>query len=281
MKAKVVLSVCTALFAASLQANWFASTPLQAAYTALAQENPQLAWQELQIALSQHTMNQQHWIPVKEAILDGTECGRRLNAATELAGSISVYFISKSDSVSLDYQIKLSAESVTQAIAVTLIDPNGTSLLQAEFDAQQEYREVETQRLIIKPTQGLYQLLVNDQRYPLIISGLSDRQWLQLDDVTFQPKLTLDLPQTSSSCAPASAHWQWFNNQYDMLSQRQLVTATPQGTTLSAALPPDAPPQATRLSAIVSQYEYQSGVQIKYIQRAALPLPGSGFRHTQ
>ncbi len=40
-------------------ATWFAETPLQRSYQSLLDEQTQLAWQELQIALNQETLDSQ------------------------------------------------------------------------------------------------------------------------------------------------------------------------------------------------------------------------------
>ncbi|UTV30558.1 DUF2861 family protein [Photobacterium atrarenae] len=274
---------------------WFSDSPLQATYTALARHQPLLAWQELQLTLSQSPLSPQsltqpslslkaaapppasqnhpppwHWLPVKTAILSQTDCGRQLTQGPALPGRLRVDFISKSGAADLGYQIKLAAESVSQTMTLRLLAPDSKTLLSARFSPQAQYAEAESEEFLTPPAPGLYQLVINDHPYPLIIAGLSDNPWLQLEN-TASPRLKLDLPPSQPSCAPAFAHWQWFDAQYNLVGPRQPVIAS--GAEPIAELPATIPPKAVRLSAAVSQYEYQSGIKVTYIQRMAMPFP--------
>lgn len=269
---------------------WFTDSPLQATYTALARHQPLLAWQELQLALSQPQLSQpslsqkaaalqpvsqkppapRHWLPVKAAILNQTDCGRQLTQAPALPGRLRVDFISKSGSADLGYQIKLAAESVSRTMTIRLLGPDRETLLSARFAPPAKYMEAESEEFLTPPTPGLYQLVINDHLYPLIIARHSHTPWLQLEN-TASPHLKLDLPPSQHGCAPAFAHWQWFDDQYNLVGPRQPVITTRPGQ--FAELPATVPPTAVRLSATVSQYEYQSGVKVAYIQRIAMPFP--------
>ncbi len=52
--------------------------PLQHTYQSLLDNQPQVAWQELQIALDQQTLDSELWLPVKQEILSQTQCGTSL-----------------------------------------------------------------------------------------------------------------------------------------------------------------------------------------------------------
>lgn len=58
--------------------DWFMATPLQSTYHALANHQPQLAWQELVLALNNQTIATPHWASVKHAIIEQTQCGQQL-----------------------------------------------------------------------------------------------------------------------------------------------------------------------------------------------------------
>ncbi|UXI03092.1 DUF2861 family protein [Photobacterium sp. TY1-4] len=272
------------------EADWFVDSLLQATYTALAQNQPLLAWQELQLALHPPQLSQlsrlkaaatprpaslkppapRHWLPVKAVILSQTDCGRQLHQGPALPARLQVDFISKSGASDLGYQIKLAAESVNQTMTIRLLGPGNKTLLSARFSPQAQYAEAESEEFLTPPAPGLYQLVINDHPYPLIIAGLSDNPWLQLEN-TASPRLKLDLPPSQRGCAPAFAHWQWFDDQYNLVGPRQPVIAS--GAEPIAELPATILPKAVRLSAAVSQYEYQSGIKVAYIQRIALPFP--------
>jgi hypothetical protein len=282
----IAISCLFTLFSFSeLYASWFPETILEKTYTALMKNNIPLAWQELQIALSREPIDQKYWLSVKEAILSKTDCGRDLGNSIELPGRISISFIRKSDLINLGYQIKISAELVTEEFNIVLLDPNGKQLLEAYFGIEDDYVEFESKDLIEKPVYGLYQLVVNNKNIPLIISGISEQKWLKLDDTnTISPlHLSVNLPENIIACTPATAYWQWFDSNYNMLNQhRILANSTLNGRQYTVRLPQlqeATPQQVERLSAVASQYEYQSGIKINYIQRTLLPIPGSRFSH--
>ncbi len=75
IKPQITLALVAFTLPNLVHANLFADTPLQHAYQALATNQPLLAWQELNLALNQHTITSEHWQPIKREILRQTACG--------------------------------------------------------------------------------------------------------------------------------------------------------------------------------------------------------------
>ncbi|ERB66146.1 hypothetical protein N779_06680 [Vibrio coralliilyticus OCN008] len=68
MKRRLLSSLACLIFPLSTQATWFEDTPLARTYQALLNNQPQLAWQELHLALNQQDIDRQYWLPVKQEI---------------------------------------------------------------------------------------------------------------------------------------------------------------------------------------------------------------------
>lgn len=127
------LSSLIALFCAApfaCHAAWFADTPLQHTYQSLLDDQPQVAWQELQIALNQETLDSQLWLPVKQEILTRTQCGTTLEQSSAPNNHIQVSFIKRHGLSSQGYQIKVSTEQLNEATEdqtqrISLVSPQG------------------------------------------------------------------------------------------------------------------------------------------------------------
>jgi len=276
MKRLTFFVVSSLLSSSSLAYDWFPETPLQASYSALVEGNTLLAWQELQLSLSRHNVEERYWRPVKQAILSETQCGKQLTSAPSIAANISLAIISKGNVNNQGYQVKLSTEQVTQPLRLQLFDEYNTLIVSAVITSPtKEYTEFESNELLSQPKAGLYQLAVNGVHYPLIISSFAATPWLHSTaDRTFK-SLTITPPNRVASCAPASVRWQWFDEDYNLLGQPAPMKLTPiitaNNDSYSVSLPPAAPAKAKWLSGVVSQFEYQGRIKVEYIQRYSLP----------
>ncbi|MGY3689427.1 DUF2861 family protein [Vibrio coralliilyticus] len=267
MKRRLLSSLACLIFPLSTQATWFEDTPLARTYQALLNNQPQLAWQELHLALNQQDIDRQYWLPVKQEILNQSQCGQQLIAnSSPLPADLSVSFVRRSGLSSQGFQIKISAESTQNDLTIELIDPSAKRLLNGELTQQSDYQEIETEELLIEPVSGLYQLKLGNTLYPLLVAMPENQSWIRLDNSMQQIHLTL--PVTESSCTKPTATWQWFDSQYLMLGMRKpissLVAPVPRSTQI--------PDGAKHLSATVSVFEYQQGLKIEYIQRIAIPF---------
>lgn len=263
--ALVILPVL--LMTSKIQAAWFTETPLNRSYQALLNDQPQLAWQELQIALSKEAIDSQYWLPVKQQILSVSQCGQQLFSHSLPASSnFSISFIRRSGWSSQGYQIKLSAQKLQSELAVELISPLGRSLLSGQFSTKDHYQEIETEEMIIKPVSGVYRLKLNKNVYPLIIAIADNKDWLVWDNNT--QDLFISLPSAPSTCHKPIATWQWFDSNYSILGDR--IPIQQQDPSLS--LLNTQPDKAKHLSAAVSYFEYQQGIKVEYVQRVSVPF---------
>lgn len=259
-----------------LASDWFPDTPLQASYSALVEGNAMLAWQELQLSLSQNTIQERYWRPVKQAVLTETQCGRQLTNSASIAAEISLSIIRKGNATNQGYQVKLSVEKVSQPIELQLFDADNRLTITATIPTPtKEYHEFESNELLNEPKAGLYQLSINGTYYPLLISSFESKSWLQPSTGRVFESLTISPPDQTVSCSPATASWQWLDNQYNLLDRPSLMALTPvtadNNKRYHAQLPESLPVKAEWLSAVVSQYEYQGRIKVEYVQRLSLP----------
>jgi uncharacterized protein DUF2861 len=263
--------------------NWFADTPLQSSYSALSAGQTLLAWQELQLSLSQNQISEHYWQPIKDAVLSKTQCGKQLISFVSLPASIDVSFINKNSVNNQGYQIKISTEQVTQPLILKLFDENNTLLVTANIpQPTEEYIEFESNDLLSTPKAGIYQLSINDIRYPLIISSFTDTPWVHSNTRRASKSLVVTPPANKIACAPVVMNWQWFDEQYNQIGKHismQLApvmpitaAATDSNLQYAAKRPATTPSNATWLSAVVSQFEYQGEVKVEYVQRFSLPI---------
>ncbi|MGF1716571.1 DUF2861 family protein [Photobacterium chitinilyticum] len=276
MKRLTFFVVSSLLSSSSLANDWFPETPLKASYSALVEGNTLLAWQELQLSLSRHNVEERYWRPVKQAILSETQCGRHLTSTASIAANISLTIISKGNANNQGYQVKLSTEQITQPLELQLFDEYNTLIVSATVTSPtKEYHEFESDELLSEPKAGLYQLAVNGIHYPLIISSFTTTPWLHSTAARAFKSLTITPPNQIASCAPASVRWQWFDEDYNLLERPSPMNLTPAITdnndSYSVSLPPAAPAKAYWLSGVVSQFEYQGRIKVEYIQRFILP----------
>ncbi|MGF1763221.1 DUF2861 family protein [Aliivibrio kagoshimensis] len=247
---------------------WFTDSPLQHTYQALIDEQPKLAWQELQIALKQNQLDSQYWNTVKQEILNQTECGQNLTNDPSTFSNIQISFIRRFGLSSQGYQFKISSErnSVIQNIA--LVSPNGERLLNGTFIAHDQYQEIETEEMLIKPPSGVYQLEIGQNSFPIIASMDNNKRWLKLKSKPSSSSVLLTLPKSVLGCPKANANLQWFDEQYNMLGSRVPI----QNNHVEIPKVSPYPNKAKHLSAVVELIEYQNGSKINYIQRVAIPF---------
>lgn len=277
----IISSILTGALGPSdaLANDWFPDTPLQASYSALVEGNAMLAWQELQLSLSQNMIHEHYWRPVKQTVLAETQCGRQLTNSASIAAEISLSIIRKGNATNQGYQVKLSVENVSQPIELQLFDADNRLAITATISTPaKKYHEFESNELLIEPKAGLYQLSINGAHYPLVISSFESKAWLQPSTDRAFESLTISPPEQTVSCSPATASWQWLDNQYNLLERPSLMTLNPvtiaNNKQYHAQLPEGLPAKAEWLSAVVSQYEYQGRIKVEYVQRLSLPVSG-------
>lgn len=243
----------------------FLDTPLQPAYQATLNQQPQLAWQELTLALSQHELDDQLWLPVKQEVLHQTDCGSALSGGT--ANNLRLSFVKRFGTTAKGYQVRISTENSPSAMDVTLFTPDGSPLVSGQFAAGQSYQEFESIELLQKPRSGVFNLVIDEQTIGLVIAIEDQSQWLVFNQQRAIPTVELNLPQTLPGCPSVSASWQWFDSDYRMLGHKIAFQQNPQ------PIPANSPyqTQAKHLSASVERVEFQHGVRIEYIQRIAIP----------
>jgi hypothetical protein len=263
--------LCVLPFAS--HATWFTETPLQRSYQSLLNEQPQLAWQELQIALNQESLDSHLWLPVKQEILTRTQCGRTLKQSDVPTHHIQVSFIKRYGLSSQGYQIKISAEPRSsdlnkKAQPVTLIAPDGLTMIEGQFNSGVDYQEIETNEMFIKPESGVYQLTVGTNNYPLVVALDDSNRWLALENKLENAHVVVTPPEVIDNCPSTHVSWQWFDENYNMLGFKVPIKAK------QVAVPTESPSvgKASHLSASVEKYEYQGAIEIQYVQRVAVPF---------
>lgn len=262
---------CTLPFACN--AAWFTDTPLQHTYQSLLDNQPQVAWQELQIALNQAELNSQLWLPVKQEILSRTQCGSTLEQSATPHNHIQVSFIKRHGLSSQGYQIKVSAEQLNEVLEdqtqrISLVSPDGKVVIDGQLNSDVEYQEIETSEMFIKPESGVYQLTIGSNNYPIIVALDDNKRWLTLESKLNDPYIVVTPPEIIDSCPGANVSWQWFDENYDMLGFKVPIKTT------QASLPTESPigSEAKHLSASVEMFEYQGAIEIQYVQRVAMPF---------
>ncbi len=252
-------------------AAWFTDTPLQHTYQSLLDDQPQVAWQELQIALNQQTLDSELWLPVKQEILSQTQCGTSLKQSAEPKHHIQVSFIRRYGLSSHGYQIKVSAEQlskVSESETISLVSPKGKVLLDGQLASNDEYQEIETNEMFIKPESGVYQLKIGSNHYPIVVALNDNNRWLTLESKLSEPHIVLSPPKVIDSCPDANVSWQWFDENYNLLGYKVPIKTT------QAPVPKESPlgTIARHLSASVEVFEYQGAIEVQYVQRVAVPF---------
>ncbi|MCG9542421.1 DUF2861 family protein [Vibrio sp. Isolate33] len=270
------LSSLTALFCTlpfACHAAWFADTPLQHTYQSLLDNQPQVAWQELQIALNQETLDSQLWLPVKQEILSRTQCGTTLEQSSAPNNHIQVSFIKRHGLSSQGYQIKVSAEQLNEAVEdqtqrISLVSPEGKVVIDGQLNSDVEYQEIETSEMFIKPESGVYQLTIGSNNYPIIVALDDSKRWLTLENKLNDPHIVVTPPNVIDNCPNTNVSWQWFDENYDMLGFKVPIKS------LEATVPTESPSgaQAKHLSASVEMFEYQGSIEVQYVQRVSVPF---------
>ncbi|MFA0510302.1 MULTISPECIES: DUF2861 family protein [unclassified Vibrio] len=265
----LIALICALPFAC--HAAWFTNTPLQHTYQSLLDEQPQVAWQELQIALNQQTLDSELWLPVKQQILSQTQCGTSLRQDTETKHHIQVSFIRRYGLSSHGYQIKVSAEQLSKGSetqTLSLVSPKGKVLLDGQLASNNEYQEIETNEMFIKPESGVYQLKIGSNHYPIIVALNNSNRWLTLESKLSEPHIVLSPPKVIDNCPDANVSWQWFDENYNLLGYKVPIK------TAQAPVPTESPlgTKAKHLSASVEMFEYQGAIEVQYVQRVAVPF---------
>ncbi|MFA0554684.1 DUF2861 family protein [Vibrio sp. 10N.222.55.A1] len=252
-------------------AAWFTDTPLQHTYQSLLDDQPQVAWQELQIALDHKSLDSELWLPVKQEILSQTQCGTLLKQSAEPKHHIQVSFIRRYGLSSHGYQIKVSAEQLSKGSetqTLSLVSPKGKVLLDGQLASNNEYQEIETNEMFIKPESGVYQLKIGSNHYPIIVALNNSNRWLTLESKLSEPHIVLSPPKVIDNCPDANVSWQWFDENYNLLGYKVPIK------TAQAPVPTESPQgiKAKHLSASVEMLEYQGTIEVQYVQRVAVPF---------
>ncbi|HFQ4942332.1 TPA: DUF2861 family protein [Vibrio vulnificus] len=240
---------------------WFRATPLQSSYQRLVEGHPTQAWHELIHTLSTTPVAEDFWQPIKEAILSQTQCGQALPSTSPNDLAIAVTFIHKFNQTFQGYQVRLSAENLTQPLAVRLASAQGATLLAAEL-APADYAEVESRDLLSPYAAGIYWLTLDEQRIALLISAPSSTPWIEQSSAA---DLTIHLPASPSGCASSMARWQFFDQHFTLLHSQTVNRDQPPA-------PPFAPSQARWRSLSVIQSEYQGTIRVEQMQRLTIPI---------
>ncbi|ELK8308312.1 TPA: DUF2861 family protein [Vibrio vulnificus] len=240
---------------------WFRATPLQSSYQRLVEGHPTQAWHELIHTLSTTPVAEDFWQPIKEAILSQTQCGQALPSTSPNDLAIAVTFIHKFNQTFQGYQVRLSAENLTQPLAVRLASAQGATLLAAEL-APADYAEVESRDLLSPYAAGIYWLTLDEQRIALLISAPSSTPWIEQSSAA---DLTIHLPASPSGCASSMARWQFFDQHFTLLHSQTVNRDQPPA-------PPSAPSQARWRSLSVIQSEYQGTIRVEQMQRLTIPI---------
>lgn len=208
-----------------------------------------------------HARSRAFWQPIKEAILSQTQCGQALPSASLNDLAIAVTFIHKFNQTFQGYQVRLSAENLSQPLAVRLASSQGATLLAAEL-APADYAEVESRDLLSPYAAGVYWLTLGEQRMALLISAPSSTPWIEQSSAA---DLTIRFPATPSGCASSLARWQFFDQNFTLLHS-QTVNRD------QHPAPPIAPSQARWRSLSVIQSEYQGTIRVEQMQRLTIPI---------
>lgn len=251
--------------------DWFMATPLQSTYRALANHQPQLAWQELILALNNQTIATQHWASVKNAIIEQTQCGQQLlSDVVPNAALIKVSIQKKTNVMQQGYQFKLSMEGAELPSQVELLGPdNGLLISQSQVTSSAPYIELESPELLFAPQDGVYRLTLDKQHYWLVLTMPFGSTWLQSASPNGGYPLALESPTALTNCPPTSLAWQWFDDQFQLIKQQDMVAISNTQQLLNK--PSSSPSSAKWLSTLIKTVEYQGAIKVEYVQRLTLP----------
>ncbi len=223
--------------------------------------HPTQAWHELIHTLSTTPVAEPFWQPIKEAILSQTQCGQALACASLIDGGIGGGFFHNFLQTFQGYQVRLSAENLSQPLAVRLASSQGATLLAAAL-APADYADVESRVLLSPYAAGVYWRPLGEQRMALLISAPSSPPWIEQSSAA---DLTIRFPATPSGCASSLARWQFFDQNFTLLHS-QTVNRD------QHPAPPIAPSQARWRSLSVIQSEYQGTIRVEQMQRLTIPI---------
>ncbi|PSU86952.1 hypothetical protein C0W42_18470 [Photobacterium kishitanii] len=272
MNRRIFLAIASLVLPIPGHAALFANSLLQHAYQATLNNQPQLAWQELTLVLNQHRIDSHYWLPIKNELLTQTDCGIKLASTRITDAQFHLSLIKRSGFVSQGYQFRLATENNSEPQRVALISPEGDVLLSDDFIAYNGYQELESDELLHKPAQGVFTLVVGENKLSLLLAFPNDDSWVSQLNQSNQMRVQVNLPKHISSCPQAVANWQWFDKNYNLINGK-----IPFNHSLEP-LPDDGKvkAQAKFLSASVELFEYQQGIRIEYIQRLAIPYQQNG-----
>ncbi|GEM77572.1 DUF2861 family protein [Vibrio sagamiensis] len=266
MNRSIFFSIASLAMSSSGYASLFANSPLQSAYQATLNQQPQLAWQELTLALSQHHIESNYWLPIKNELLAQTDCGSRLTSIRMTNNHFRLSLIKRSGLASQGYQFRVATENNHQPQHISLISPEGNVLLSGDLMTRPGYQEIESDELLKRPAQGIFTLVVDESKTSLILAFPNTASWLSLINHSKQTQVQVNLPKHVPSCPRAVASWLWFDKNYNLIDSKIPFTrnleSLPEHTVKA---------EAKFLSAIVELVEYQKGISIEYIQRLSIP----------
>ncbi|MBW3696845.1 DUF2861 family protein [Vibrio sp. T187] len=274
MRALLILLAASTSFSvqaldSSTSSTWFPQTALQATLAALINEQPQQAWQELELALREQPISAQHWQPLKSEILSALDCGQALDIGSDTGlAPFTLSIISRTGLSNSGYQLKLSTERRQLQGVVTLLSPNNKVLLTGKLSEGKAYQEWELSELLSKPESGFYTLKIGDNEWPILVSDYNSKSWLQRKSTTIN-ELKSDLPDLTETCGFPNYSLQWFDSDYQQIGAKQAIASNGNSIHLGTLNPPK---NAEFLSASVAIFEYQAKIRVEYIHRVSIPF---------
>ena len=249
--------------------SFFARTPLQPVYDALALNNPALAYQELNLAMQKGTLDQtrRHWMEAAVVILQQSQCGRSLVSATSDGNHLRVtYSIRSNPRRQFAYQILVSSLGEHDQLGFDFRDRNGTKWFSGSLAESKEGNVFESPEWLTPFPSGAYTLTVNNKyRYAVFIGPEGNKDWL--DPWSHQGVIHLNMPAQIKGCPPVTVSQVWMDEDYTALSAPRVLNHNEE-----IKLPSEYPKGAVWYSTAVSFLYYHGGIQVEYQQRVTLPV---------
>lgn len=168
------------------------------------------------------------------------------------------------------YQFKLSMEGAELPSQVELLGPDNSLLIsQSQVTSSAPYIELESPELLFAPQDGVYRLTLDKQHYWLVLTMPFGSTWLQSASPNGGYPLAIESPIALTNCPPTSLAWQWFDDQFQLIKQQDMVAIS--NTQQLLDKPSSSPSSAKWLSTLIKTIEYQGAIKVEYVQRLTLP----------
>lgn len=276
----------------AVSGSWFATSALTPAYQALAAGDNALAWQYLLSAVRTQSPPVSAWLPLYQAILSESDCGRGVPDATDAPATLYIQQRRSGEhqAFQLRWSSRVDRERILQGAqetirllpevapisAVVSTSPASKSIdatliaasTEAVATSMDDEIGLESHELSAAPVAGVYQIVptASATLSSLLLTPWPQQHWVYLSSDGNQ--LQLNPPQMVSGCPAVTLQWQWFDAKYQLLGAPWPIRVTARG----AQLPDSVPEQAVWLSAVVTQTRYQGQLRIAEQQRLTLPV---------